>query len=661
MSGGARPAPRDKRHIARRVSTLAAAYVGIGGTISFLGWVLDLPSLTDWYGNGISIQPNAAVATAATGAAIVAANLRYMRAARVLGGLVTFIGAVTILEYLTGVNPGIDTILMFDREWGRTGTLTPGRMGPPGSLSWTLVGASLLLLSSDDDRARRGVSPLAILVACVSSLSLIGYLFGADVLYTLPRLTTIALQTATFLLASAIALAAAVPDREPTRTLLDDSAPGVLARRALPLVVFLPVLLGFFRLLGEHAGYYDTAMGTALLVLTLILAVAVVLWHGIRDTSISQERLRQALEFDEAIVTNMGEGLYAVDGQGRVTLMNPAAERLFGWTLDELRGKHMHEVTHYKHRDGRPFPADECAAFQVLRQGTLLTDHEDVFIRKDGTFFDVVYSSAPIRTGRDVTGVVVVFRDVTNEKRLLEAEREARDQAESANRLKDQFLATLSHELRTPLNAVLGWAAILRSRAVPADKLGAAVEAIDRNARIQSRLVEDLLDVSAIVTGKMRLNVQPVAPAAVVEAAVTTARPAADAKGIALDVQLAAGSAEIPADPDRLQQIVWNLLSNAIKFTPHGGRVEVRLQQNDGHVDLEVRDNGEGIAPQFLPYVFDRFTQADGTFTRQHGGLGLGLAIVRHLTELHGGDVNASSPGVGLGTTVTVRLPVNPG
>jgi len=657
MNAAPRPTSRHKRQIAWRVSTLAAAYVGAGGAVSFLGWGLDLPALTDWYGNGISIQPNAAVATAAAGAAVVAANLGYSRVAMVLGGLVTFIGGVTILEYLTGLDPGVDTLLMFDRPWGRTGTLTPGRMGPPGSLSWTLVGIALLLLSSGHEAARRRVSPLAILVTCVSSLSLIGYLFGADVLYTLPRVTTIALQTATFLLATGIALTAAVPEYEPARTLLDDSAPGILARRALPLVILLPVVLGFARLRGEQAGYYDTAMGTALLVLTLIIAVAVVLWHGIRDASGAQERLRQALEFDEAIVTNMGEGLYAVDSQGRVTLMNPAAERLLGWTLDELRGKRMHDATHYKHRDGRPFPAGECAGVQVLRRGEMLTGHEDAFIRKDGTFFDVIYSSSPIRTGSEVTGQVVVFRDVTQEKRLLEAERVARGEAEAANRIKDQFLATLSHELRTPLNAVLGWAAILRSRAVPPDKIATAVEAIERNARIQSRLVEDLLDVSAIVTGKMRLNVQPVIPATVVEAAVTTARPAADAKGIALGVQLAEESREIAADPDRLQQIVWNLLSNAIKFTPHGGRVDVRLQQNNGHIELEVRDTGEGIAPEFLPHVFDRFSQADGSFTRQHGGLGLGMAIVRHLAELHGGDVTASSPGLGQGTSVTVRLP----
>lgn len=243
-------------------------------------------------------------------------------------------------------------------------------------------------------------------------------------------------------------------------------------------------------------------------------------------------------------------------------------------------------------------------------------------------------------------------------ERLLAREQAARIQAEEANQLKDEFLATISHELRTPLNHMLGWVTLLREEALSAEKSAEALEVIERNVRAQNRLVEDLLDVSRIVTGRMQLHVQPVVPANVVEAALDSVRPAAEAKGVRLQVVLDSRPGIISGDPDRLQQVVWNLVSNAIKFTPKGGRVQVRLERVNSHVEITVSDTGEGIAPEFLPHVFDRFRQADGSSQRRHGGLGLGLAIVRHLTELHGGEVSVTSPGLGQGATFTVKLPL---
>ena len=241
---------------------------------------------------------------------------------------------------------------------------------------------------------------------------------------------------------------------------------------------------------------------------------------------------------------------------------------------------------------------------------------------------------------------------------LLLREQALRIEAEHANRLKDEFLATISHELRTPLNAILGWANLLRAGKLDREMAARALETIERNGKSQAKLIEDLLDISRIITGKLRLNVQPVEMTSVIEAALGVIRPAADAKEIRLQVILDPHAGPVSGDPERLQQVVWNLLSNAIKFTPKDGRVQVRLERQDSHVTLTVSDNGKGISPEFLPFVFDRFRQAEAGFTRAHGGLGLGLSIVRHLVEQHGGSVAADSDGEGRGATFTIHLPL---
>jgi signal transduction histidine kinase/DNA-binding response OmpR family regulator len=242
--------------------------------------------------------------------------------------------------------------------------------------------------------------------------------------------------------------------------------------------------------------------------------------------------------------------------------------------------------------------------------------------------------------------------------RLLVREQAARADAERANRTKDEFLATLSHELRTPLTAILGWTHLIRGGNLDAAMMTRALETIERNARAQSQLIDDLLDVSRIITGKLMLDFRPVELASIIEATVDTVRPMAEAKSIHVQPLLKTSHCVVSGDPARLQQVVWNLFSNAVKFTPEGGKVEVGLTCDEQHVELEVCDTGQGIHPDFLPYIFDRFRQADGTTTRKHGGLGLGLAIVRHLVELHGGTISAHSDGDGCGSTFTLSLPL---
>jgi len=236
----------------------------------------------------------------------------------------------------------------------------------------------------------------------------------------------------------------------------------------------------------------------------------------------------------------------------------------------------------------------------------------------------------------------------------------ARVEAERAGRIKDEFLATLSHELRTPLNAILGWSQIIRRSNCDAADVEEGIEVIERNARVQTQIIEDLLDMSRIISGKMRLDVQPINLSDVIRAAAETIGPAANAKEIRVQLVLDPRAATLSGDPNRLQQVFWNLLSNSIKFSPKGGRVQVLLERIDSHLEVSIIDSGDGIEPAFLPHVFDRFTQADAATTRSHGGLGLGLAIVKQLVELHGGTVMAKSPGRGQGSTFVVLLPLTP-
>jgi signal transduction histidine kinase/ActR/RegA family two-component response regulator len=242
--------------------------------------------------------------------------------------------------------------------------------------------------------------------------------------------------------------------------------------------------------------------------------------------------------------------------------------------------------------------------------------------------------------------------------RLLEREIIARASAEESNRLKDEFLATVSHELRTPLTAILGWSRMLQGGSLETDMATRAIETIKRNAKVQAQIIDDILDVSRIITGNLYLELHPIELPPVLESAINVVRPTAEAKGIQIEVDFEPEPVAVSGDSNRLQQVFWNLLSNAIKFTPAGGKVTVHLRHVDSEVEIEVADTGQGITAEFLPFVFDRFRQADSTSTRQHGGLGLGLAIARHLIEIHGGNIEAKSHGEGQGATLTVRLPL---
>lgn len=382
--------------------------------------------------------------------------------------------------------------------------------------------------------------------------------------------------------------------------------------------------------------------------------------RDITERKRAEETLREREEQFSTLANSIPQLAWMADSEGYIFWYNQRWYDYTGTTLEEMRGWGWQTVHD---------PAVLEGVIERFKQSLATGEPwEDTFpLRsKEGEYRHFLSRALPIRNaeGRIVrwfgtnTDVEEKLRAEEERERLLKGEREARLQAEKANRLKDEFLATLSHELRTPLTSIYGWARLLRSGKLDPDASSRALEVIERNAHAQRRLIDDILDVSRIITGNLRLSVQPIALVPVIEAAVDAVRPAADAKHIQLQINIEPQTGVISGDPDRLQQIVWNLLSNAIKFTPEEGRVELQLSRFNSTVQIKVSDTGEGIEEEFLPFVFERFRQANGTTTRRHGGLGLGLAIVRHLVELHGGTVAAKSRGREQGSTFTVTFPV---
>ncbi|TAJ86497.1 PAS domain S-box protein [bacterium] len=382
---------------------------------------------------------------------------------------------------------------------------------------------------------------------------------------------------------------------------------------------------------------------------------AVLIFRDITERRAAEEQLRLIIETSPI-------GKVMIDEEGRIILVNSQAEQLFGYTREELIGQFVEALVPERFRRQH---GEDRAGFAQAPQAKRMGAGRDLFgLRKDGREVPIEIGLNPIKVKKKVLVLSSVV-DITERKqaegeraRLLASAQAAREQAEAASRAKDKFVAMVSHEIRTPLNAILGWAQLLRTDKYDKEETARALETIERNAKAQAQLIDDLLDISRIITGKMNLDIQPVEPTQIIEEAIDSIRLAAEAKSIELHVRLEPRGALVSGDPNRLQQIVWNLLSNAVKFTPRHGRIVVSVERIDSQLQLTVSDSGEGISPEFLPYVFDRFSQANAGSERKHGGLGLGLAIVRHLTELHGGTVRAESQGEGQGAIFTVTLPV---
>lgn len=378
---------------------------------------------------------------------------------------------------------------------------------------------------------------------------------------------------------------------------------------------------------------------------------------GLHGVSIDITERKQA-EFARAhlasIVESSDDVIISKTLDGVITSWNAGARRVFGYTSEEMVGTSILRLI------PQELQHEEKEIISRLRRGERIEHYETTRLSKDGKHVRVSLTVSPVldAMGR-IVGASKIARDIGEREKLLESERAARSEAERLSHMKDEFLATLSHELRTPLNAILGWASLLRQKTLPNEERERGLETIERNARAQSQIINDLLDMSRIVSGKLHLEVQSIHLHEVIESAIEAVRPPAEARQIRLTAMLDTSIGLTRGDPNRLQQVLWNLLTNALKFTPTGGRVQVILERVNSHVEIVVEDSGVGIRPEFLPFVFERFRQADASTTRRFGGLGLGLSIVRNLVELHGGSVRVKSPGEGQGATFIVALPLS--
>ena len=364
---------------------------------------------------------------------------------------------------------------------------------------------------------------------------------------------------------------------------------------------------------------------------------------GMVGTTIDDTERRRVEELNRLITTHVAEGLCFMDASGRLTYMNPAAAEILGWSEDDLRGRDVHTAVHQSH------PTNACPLTQTLFDGKTLADHEEQWLHKDGHAVSLICSATPIIQEGRIAGAVLSLHDITDRKRMENALRDA-------SRARDEFLATVSHELRTPMTSILGWSQLMKVMNIDPE-LRVAVEQIEMAAKAQAAIVDDLIDISRAITGKLRLHIDRIDVFSVLDEALRFVETTATAKRIQIQKTVDCDDPMINADRGRLHQVFWNLVSNAIKFTPEGGTVHVRLECADDKLVVTVRDTGIGIAPEFLPSVFDRFSQQSAAESRQHGGLGLGLAIVKQLVEMHGGTVSARSEGIGKGASFEVVLP----
>ena len=642
------------------------------GALVVAGWALHLERATTALVGSVPMKANFAAALVAAG--LSAALLAPARAGRVaqaagraLAAVVIALAALTVAEHVVGRSLGIDELFFRDPAGGTA----PGRMSLGSAAALLLLGAALLLL--DVERAGYRVTCFLALAAALLPLqAFVGYAYGVAPAHGQSPFTQVALHTGCALALLCAAVLLARPEHGFMGVLTASGPAGFTARRLLIAIVLLPVVLGWvFAVAGHRAGHYEAMVGVSLVVVSAVVTGVAVVWWNAREIhrvdqqrSAVEEALRAEREWFRTTLGSIGDAVIATDDGLRITDMNSKAEELTGFEEREALGRPIGHV--FRGHGTNPLaPLDDPFA-GVLGGGPVADLPADtVLVARSGAECPVEGCAAPIRDARgQPRGVVLVFRDIRERRQveeerasLLARERAARADAEEASRAKDEFIATLSHELRTPLNSVLGWSRLLRTGKLGEAEVARAVEAIQRGATTQAQIVDDLLDMARIVRGQLRLDVRPVELVPVIEAAIDTVRPAAQARGIEIAAVLEPRAGPVAGDAGRLQQVAWNLLANAIKFTPAGGRVEVRLAHAGDHVELVVADTGAGIAPEFVPHVFERFRQADSSTTRAHGGLGLGLAIVRHLVEAHGGTVSAHSAGPGLGSTFRVALP----
>jgi PAS domain S-box-containing protein len=668
-----------ERKLQLRIFTFfTGAFALVGGALTLAGWALDLVRLTDWMGVGISMLPNAAACSMGAGAALVLVTLQAPRSSVLgLGILVALLGGGTLSQYATGLDLGIDRLLLF-REWGQAGTAVPGRMGLPGSISWMLLGASLALMTGGV-RSRRTALTAAVVVVGIATLSLVGYFFGAKSLFAHPRLTTIALQTTTLILAVAAGVVATLPGHEPLRTLLGGTISSMLAKRAVPLAVLVPLLVGWLQIRGQEAGYFDMASGTALRTFIEIILLVALVWWALRSFARtedalmrSEEQLQMALAASRrsearfrAAVSAVSSLVWTNNARGEMVDEQPGWASFTGQSIEEYQ---RHGWTQAVHADDVQ-PTLDAWHQAVAEKRPFRFEHR--LRRHDGEWRVCSIRAVPVLDeDRQLIEWVGVHTDITEQREAEialhkneEELREAKERAEAASSAKDNFLAQLSHELRTPLTPVLMTAAALREDDRLPPDVRSELAMVERNVQLEARLIEDLLDLTRITQGKLTLRNELCDAHALIALSVEMIRDEAGAKRVTVELNLAATRPHLTGDPARLQQIFWNLLRNAIKFTPTGGQVHVSsfdgmCEPGTGgtrhRVCIAVSDDGIGFNPSEAEKLFEPFHQCRAQSSE---GLGLGLAIAKAIVDLHSGRIHAESDGPGCGATFTVDLP----
>jgi PAS domain S-box-containing protein len=645
------------------------------GALVLLGWLLDINALARIYGP-ITVKANAAICLMLVAASVLVLPNRNQSSLNIFGQicamLAALIGLATLWEHATGLNLHIDQLL-FTEPPGAPATTSPGRMGLTAASCFIMFGVALLILY----RRRLSVSFAQVLALSGGFwvlLAVIGYTYQSEALYGIARYTGIAFPTAAALFVLCLSILAACLDEGMLSIASDESAAGITARRLAMVAFVVPFAMGWLLLAGYRAGAFDVGFGASLLVSAVILVFLLAIWRvAVRLKHVDEQRKQtEGLVRDErlkgeraqillaGIVESSEDAIISKTLDGIIDSWNAAAERLFEYTASEAIGEPITLIIPSERVH------EEAMILQRIRKGERVEHFETIRKSKSGRLIDISLTISPIRNRHDeIIGASKIARDITDRRnseqernRLLAQERSLRAEAERAARLKDEFLATVSHELRTPLNAILGWSTMLRQGRLDDETIARGIEAIERNAKSQAQLVEDLLDVSRIISGNLRLELKPISLTSAVKGAMDSVQLAADAKQIQLQMIVDPVADDAKGDAARLQQVIWNLLSNSIKFTPPGGSVKVKIDRVDSMAQMTVTDTGDGISADFLPYVFDRFKQADGSTTRKHGGLGLGLAIARHLIEMHGGTIVADSPGEGSGATFKIRLPL---
>ena len=688
----------------------------IGGA-AFFGWLFDNEFLKRIHPTLVTMKANTAVCLMLVAISILliqdsSVSMAKRRISQVCAAIVALVGVLTLTEHVIGWDLHIDQLLFVETTL-EAGLSFAGRMGVAASLNFTLLGIALALI---DARSRRWwrVSNIAVFVVMATTLLVfLYYFYGIEQFEPIAVYFTIALHTVVAFLSICAAILLARPERGLVAALLGNSSGAVVARRMWP-VLLIVILLGWIRTNARSDGLFSQGFATAVFVLMILLLLSGLIWWtavSLNRTDRERHLANLALEHNEARL----DVLVRVSDLVR-TLQDPYE---LSYEVARTVGSHLNvrrclfnetdldrdlEIVHRDYCDGAESVAGEhrlsdyssVTTGEMQRGRTVVNvdsktdprtaaDYERSYavtgerayvavpLMRDGRWVASLWTSddKPRRWSREEVSLLQTVAERTwtaieklraeaEREQLLQREKEARDAAEKANQLKDEFLATLSHELRNPLNVILGYSELLlrMPEIERSSRLGQMAEALRRNAQSQSQLINDLLDLSRLQRGKISLSQETVSLAAIIDSAVETVRADASAKGI--DIRLLGSDQLLLVDGDRLrlQQIAWNLLNNAVKFTPHGGSIDIGLENENGSAVLVVADTGQGIDPAFLPHVFEMFRQADSSNSRRHGGLGIGLALVRQLVQLHGGSIEAHSEGVNKGSRFTVRLPL---